>query len=72
MKRWGFGGLFATHGVSVSHRSLGATGARQVCYIVWALRVIGNGFCRILVKFGKERKWRDIWVLIELQLKIYV
>jgi len=29
MKRWGFGGLFASHGVSVSHRSIGSTGMRQ-------------------------------------------
>jgi large subunit ribosomal protein L3 len=29
MKRWGFGGLRATHGVSVSHRSHGSTGGRQ-------------------------------------------
>ena len=29
MKRWGFGGLRATHGVSASHRSLGSTGQRQ-------------------------------------------
>ena len=29
MKRWGFGGMRATHGVSVSHRSLGSTGNRQ-------------------------------------------
>jgi large subunit ribosomal protein L3 len=29
MKRWGFGGLRATHGVSLSHRSLGSTGNRQ-------------------------------------------
>ena len=29
MKRWSFGGLRATHGVSVSHRSLGSTGQRQ-------------------------------------------
>src|SRR6202021_3060384 len=29
MKRWNFGGLRATHGVSVSHRSLGSTGNRQ-------------------------------------------
>jgi large subunit ribosomal protein L3 len=26
MKRWNFGGLRATHGVSVSHRSIGSTG----------------------------------------------
>src|SRR6266581_1733744 len=30
MKRWNFRGLRATHGVSVSHRSLGSTGGRQV------------------------------------------
>lgn len=29
MKRWNFRGLEATHGVSVSHRSLGGTGGRQ-------------------------------------------
>src|SRR6202040_767212 len=29
MKRHNFGGLRATHGVSVSHRSLGSTGRRQ-------------------------------------------
>jgi len=29
MKRWNFGGLRATHGVSISHRSHGSTGQRQ-------------------------------------------
>jgi large subunit ribosomal protein L3 len=29
MKRWNFGGLRASHGVSVSHRSHGSTGGRQ-------------------------------------------
>jgi large subunit ribosomal protein L3 len=29
MKRWNFAGLRATHGVSVSHRSIGSTGGRQ-------------------------------------------
>ena len=29
MKRWGFGGLRATHGVSISNRSHGSTGNRQ-------------------------------------------
>ena len=29
MKRWNFRGLRASHGVSVSHRSLGSTGGRQ-------------------------------------------
>lgn len=35
MKRWGFKGLGASHGVSVSHRSLGSTGQRTVC--VWCV-----------------------------------
>lgn len=30
MKRWGFKGLPASHGVSLAHRSHGATGMRQV------------------------------------------
>lgn len=29
MKRWGFKGQRATHGTSISHRSLGSTGNRQ-------------------------------------------
>lgn len=29
MRRWNFGGLRATHGVSISHRSHGSTGQRQ-------------------------------------------
>src|SRR4029078_12421105 len=29
MKRWNFRGLEASHGVSISHRSLGGTGGRQ-------------------------------------------
>src|SRR5438876_1138414 len=29
MKRWNFHGLRATHGVSISHRSIGSTGGRQ-------------------------------------------
>jgi len=29
MKRWNFGGLEASHGVSISHRSHGSTGQRQ-------------------------------------------
>lgn len=29
IKRWNFGGLRATHGVSISHRSIGSTGNRQ-------------------------------------------
>jgi Ribosomal protein L3 len=30
MKRWGFKGLRASHGVSISHRSAGSTGQSQV------------------------------------------
>ena len=29
MKRWNFGGLRASHGVSISHRSIGSPGGRQ-------------------------------------------
>ena len=29
VKRWGFGGMRATHGVSISHRAHGSTGNRQ-------------------------------------------
>src|SRR3546814_10790871 len=29
IKRWGFGGMRATHGVSISHRAHGSTGNRQ-------------------------------------------
>jgi len=29
MKKWRFSGLLATHGVSISHRSIGSTGCRQ-------------------------------------------
>lgn len=35
MKRWNFGGLRATHGVSLSHRSHGSTGANQDPGRVW-------------------------------------
>lgn len=35
MKRWNFAGLPASHGVSVSHRSLGSTGQRTLPGKVW-------------------------------------
>ncbi|PFH54275.1 hypothetical protein AMATHDRAFT_72777 [Amanita thiersii Skay4041] len=35
MKRWGFHGLAASHGVSISHRSLGSTGQHQDPGRVW-------------------------------------
>lgn len=34
MKKWGFGGLAASHGVSVSHRSAGSTGQHQASQLV--------------------------------------
>lgn len=42
MKRWGFKGMPASHGASLSHRSIGSTGQRdapgKVCFIVKPLR----------------------------------
>ena len=46
MKRWNFGGLRASHGVSVSHRSIGSVGSAQdpgknlkaKCLDIWVLR----------------------------------
>lgn len=35
MKRWNFGGLRASHGVSVSHRSLGSVGSAQDPGRIW-------------------------------------
>jgi ribosomal protein L3 len=51
MKRHGFKGLPASHGVSLSHRALGSIGQCQVKHIL----------TRILVKFGKERKCLGEW-----------
>lgn len=42
MKRWNFKGLRASHGVSVSHRSAGATGAHQVGDVPNLLSTIGK------------------------------
>ena len=33
MERWDFKGLRASHGVSVSHRSIGSTGGHQVNFL---------------------------------------
>lgn len=35
MKRWNFGGLRASHGVSVSHRSIGSVGSAQDPGKIW-------------------------------------
>ena len=37
MKRWGFKGQPASHGVSVAHRSIGSTGARNVSFFSYFL-----------------------------------
>lgn len=34
MKRWGFKGLPATHGTSLTHRSLGSTGQNTVRHLI--------------------------------------
>ena len=54
MKRHNFGGLRATHGVSVSHRSHGSTGQRQDPGKVFkgkkwqGIWVINSELCKIL------------------------
>ena len=42
MKRWNFGGLRASHGVSVSHRSHGSTGQRQDPGKVFKVKMAGH------------------------------
>lgn len=64
MKRWGFKGLRASHGVSISHRSSGSTGAHQVSTPISG----GNSslditFNRILDVSGLVRKWLVVWVV---------
>jgi large subunit ribosomal protein L3 len=50
MKRWNFGGLRATHGVSVSHRSIGSTGHMGVDRITTLnLRVVQTDVARGLI-----------------------
>ena len=44
MKRWGFGGLRASHGVSVSHRSIGSTGCAQDPGRVWKNKKMAGQF----------------------------
>lgn len=41
MKRHGFAGLGASHGVSVSHRSIGSTGGRQVSFPSLSSHLLG-------------------------------
>ncbi|KAL1710070.1 translation protein [Schizophyllum commune] len=48
MKRWGFGGLAASHGASISHRSLGSTGQNTDPARVWPGRKMAG-------RLGNER-----------------
>lgn len=66
MKRWGFAGLPATHGVSVSHRSLGATGQRQDpgrVFKVRAASMLMHGADVVCVcALCRARRCLDTWV----------
>jgi len=57
MKRHGFHGLPASHGVSISHRSGGSTGASQVTVFlanqIDVSRTLGESF--------RERRWQATW-----------
>jgi large subunit ribosomal protein L3 len=53
IKRWNFGGLRATHGVSVSHRSIGSTGGRQD-----PGKTFKNNRCRARPDPGRRRRSR--------------
>jgi large subunit ribosomal protein L3 len=44
MKRWNFGGLRASHGVSVSHRSLGSVGSAQDPGRIWKGKKMAGHF----------------------------
>lgn len=62
MKRWNFKGLRASHGVSISHRSSGSTGAHQVrMTAVLLITVLLTQASRIPEEFGLERKCPLVW-----------
>lgn len=65
MKRWGFGGLPASHGTSLTHRSLGATGNRQVGKV---LTLVTN---RTQEKYLKAKKWREEWAVSKELQRIF-
>lgn len=48
MKRWGFKGMPASHGASLSHRSIGSTGQRD------APGKVSSGLCIRFTLFGKS------------------
>jgi hypothetical protein len=60
MKRHGFKGLKATHGVSLTHRSGGSTGQHQVSAIVLPSRHSLTN--RTQDVYFPERKWQVTWV----------
>eukprot|EP00004_Rigifila_ramosa_P004602 TRINITY_DN15087_c0_g1_i1.p1 TRINITY_DN15087_c0_g1~~TRINITY_DN15087_c0_g1_i1.p1 ORF type:complete len:343 (-),score=64.97 TRINITY_DN15087_c0_g1_i1:28-1056(-) len=56
MKRWGFSGLPASHGVSVSHRSHGSTGQRQDPGKVFKGKKMAGRMG------GKQRTIKSLWI----------
>jgi hypothetical protein len=72
MKRWGFHGLAASHGVSISHRSSGSTGQHQVRGCELLLFGLDNDMItsRTLAEFFLEKKWLDIWEISVSRLRI--
>lgn len=66
MKRHGFAGLGASHGVSVSHRSIGSTGGRQVSS---SLSLFTSP--RTPDEYGKVRKCLVIWAMKKWPFKIF-
>lgn len=62
MKRWGFGGQPASHGTSKTHRSLGATGARQDPGKVWKGKKMPG-------KMGNKRRTIQNLLVFEVDVK---
>ena len=60
MKRWNFSGLEASHGVSVSHRSLGSTGNRQIANTL--VSILGpSALIRFVIRRRIERASEFRW-----------
>lgn len=56
MKRWGFAGMPASHGASLSHRSLGSTGGRQDPGKVFKGKKMAGRMG------GKRRTVKSVWI----------
>lgn len=56
MKRWGFGGMPASHGASLSHRSGGSTGQRDAPGKVFKGRKMAGRMG------GKQRTVKNVWI----------